>query len=240
MRTTTSILVLVLAAFGGSRALAEEKPTKLSLGLSYLATSGNTQSQTGGVDLLYKCSMASWGIQAGANYLRAKQNGDIRAERLLAGLRGSRVLSTSFDVFVATSYLKDRFAGLDPRWVTSAGAAYKLLKGPTHALAFDLGFNWTKDQLVTDGSKTYAGGLVATHYAWSISKTAKLTEDLAFYPSFENRNNWRLESKAELQTAVSTAVALKLTHSLRYANRPVEGYRKTDTQTAASLVINFL
>jgi putative salt-induced outer membrane protein YdiY len=43
-----------------------------------------------------------------------------------------------------------------------------------------------------------------------------------------------------VQTAISAAVALKLSYGSRYANRPVAGYRKTDTQTAASLVINFL
>jgi len=240
MRLRTLAIGLSLLATGISFAAAEDSPNKLSLGLSYLATSGNSSSQSGGLDFLYKHSFDPWGLEVAANYLRAEQNGVLTAKKLFLGVRGTWSLNADFNLFVGFSYLQDQFAGLDPRLLASGGVTYKFLKGPEHELAFDAGLTWTRDDLVTDGSTSYAGAVAAARYGWNINKTAKLTENLAFYPSFKQSSNWRIESQTGLQATVSTAVALKLSYGFRYANLPVPGFGKTDTQTAASLVINFL
>ena len=106
-------------------------------------------------------------------------------------------------------------------------------------MAFDVGLSWTRDDLVGDGSDSYAGALAAARYAWNITKTSKVTENLAFYPSFKETSDWRIESATGVQASVTSTVALKFSYGFRYANQPVPGYGKTDTQTAASLVINF-
>lgn len=239
MRRRALIAALPLALLCVSPASAEDNPNKLSLGLSYLATSGNSSSQTGGLDFLYKHKFDPWGLEVSANYLRAEQDGTVTAKKLFLGVRGTRTLDADFDLFLAASYLQDQFAGLDPRLLAAGGVTYKFLKGPEHELAFDAGLTWTKDDLVGDGSRSYVGGLAAARYGWNISKTAKLTENLAFYPSFKQGSDWRLESATGVQASISAALALKLAYGVRYANRPVAGFRKTDTQTAASLVINF-
>ncbi len=240
MRSRILLTALTLTLLGAALAFAEDKPNKLSLGLSYLATSGNSSTQTGGFDFLYKHSFDPWGLEVAANYLHAEQEGNVTAKKLFVGVRGTRALSRDFHLFLEGSYLQDQFAGLDPRLLAAAGVTYKVLKGPEHLLAFDLGLTWTKDNVVSDGSKSYAGALAAARYSWNISKTAKFTEELSFLPSFKQGSDWRVESNTGVQAAVSAAVALKLSYGSRYANRPVAGYRKTDTQTAASLVINFL
>jgi putative salt-induced outer membrane protein len=219
---------------------AAEPTAKLSLGLSYLATSGNSSSQSGGIEFLYKHTFDPWGLQVSANFLRAEQDGQLTAKKLSLGVRGTRALTADVEIFVAGSYLQDQFAGLDPRIIGAAGATYKLLQGPEHELAFDLGLTWTRDTRVDDGAKSYVGLVAAGRYGWNISKTAKFTEELSFFPSLEQGSDWRIESQTGLQAAVSTDVAVKLTYGFRYANLPEPGFRKTDTQTAASLVINFL
>ena len=239
MRSKIVIGAVALALLAAA-ARGEDNPTKLTLGFSYLATSGNTSSQTGGLDLLFKRSFDPWGLEVTANILRAEQNGTVTAKKLFVGVRGTRALNADLDMFLAGSYLQDTFAGLDPRLLAAGGVTYKLLKGPEHELAFDVGLTWTKDNLVNDGSKSYAGALAAARYAWNISKTAKFTENLAFYPSFKESSDWRVESTTGLQASITTSTALKLTYGFRYANQPVAGFGKTDTQTAVSLVVNFL
>jgi putative salt-induced outer membrane protein len=239
MRSKAMTVVCVLTLLGASAVRAEDKPAKLSLGLSYLATSGNSSSQTGGLDLLYKQSFDPWGLEVAANFLRAEQDGTVTAERLFFGLRGTRALNADFDLFVGASYLRDRFAGLDPRLLASGGVTYKFLKGPEHELGFDVGLTWTRDDLVDGGSNSYAGALAAARYGWNISKTAKFTEDLSFFPSFKETSDWRVESNTGLQASISAATALKLSYNVRYANRPVAGFQKTDTQAAVSLVLTF-
>ncbi len=240
MSLRTITVALALAALAAAPARAEDKPNKFSLGLSYLATSGNSSSQTGGVDLLFKRTFDPWGFEAAANYLRAEQNGVETAKKLFLGLRGTHNLGDNLALFLAGSYLQDRFAGLDPRLLVEGGIVYKLLKGPEHELAFDLGLTWTKDDLVGGGSNSYAGAVGAAHYAWNITKTARFTEVLSFFPSFKDTSDWRIESITGLQASITETTALKLTYNYRYANRPVTGFGSTDTQTAVSLVINFI
>jgi putative salt-induced outer membrane protein len=240
MRPKTWIAGLTATLAGVAFVHAAEPPTKLSLGLSYLATSGNSSSQTAGLDFLFKHAFDPWGLEVSANFLRADQEGRLTAKKLAVGVRGTRALDADLDLFVMGSYLQDPFAGLDPRLLAAGGITYKFLKGPEHELAFDVGLTWTKDDLVGDGSNSYAGALASARYGWNISKTAKLTEDLSFFPSFKDTSNWRVESKTGVQASLSAATALKLTYGARYANRPVAGFGKTDTQTAVSLVINFL
>jgi putative salt-induced outer membrane protein YdiY len=240
MRSRTLIVASAVALLCASLAAAEDNPDKLSLGFSYLATTGNSSSQTGGLDLLYKHSFDPWGLEVAANYLRAEQNGAVTAKKLFAGVRGTRMLNQDFSLFASASVLQDTFAGLDPRILAAAGVTYAFLKGPEHELAFDVGLTWTRDKLVGDGSTSYVGGIAAARYGWNITKTSKFTEHLAFYPSFQQGSNWRIESTTGLQAAVSSTVALKLAYAFRYANRPVAGFGKTDTQTTATLVVNLL
>ena len=219
---------------------AAEPTSKLSLGLSYLATSGNSSTQSGGIDFLYKHKFDPWGLQVSANFLRAEQDGKLTAKKLSLGVRGTRDVTTDLAIFLEGSDLQDQFAGLDPRLVAAGGVTYKLLRGPQHQLAVDGGLTWTRDTQVDDGSKSYFGLLAAARYAWNISKTSTFTEELSFFPSLKQGSDWRIESHTGLQAAVSTAVAVKLTYGFRYDNVPEPGFRKTDTQTAVSLVIDFL
>ncbi len=240
MRFRKTVLPLTLALLASPLARAAEPPTKLSLGFSYLATSGNSSSQTAGLDLTYKHTFDPWGIAAAGNFLRAEQSGTLTAKKLFLGVRGTRSLTKELEVFLDASYLQDRFAGLDPRLLLAGGVTYKLLQGPVHQLAFDAGLTWTRDDLVTGGSRSYAGALAAARYAWNISKTSAFTENLSLFPNFDQGSDWRIESQTGLQAAVSTSVAVKLSYGFRYANRPVSGFGKTDTQTAVSLVVNLL
>ncbi len=240
MRWRTVSVALAAALLCASLTAAADNPNKLSLGLSYLATTGNSSSQTGGLDLQYKHSFDPWGLEVDANYLRAAERGVVTAKKLFFGVRGTRALDADFSLFLSASALQDTFAGLDPRVLVAGGVTYAFLKGPEHELAFDAGLTWTRDTLVGDGSTSYVGGIAAARYGWNITKTSKFTENFAFYPSFKQGSDWRIESTTGLQAAVSSTVALKLTYAFRYANRPVAGFRKTDTQTTASLVVNLL
>jgi putative salt-induced outer membrane protein YdiY len=197
----------------------------------------NSSSQSIGLDLLAKHAFAPWALELDAHFLRAEESGVLKAKKLFVGVRGAYSVSADFDAFVATSYLQDQFAGLDPRLLAAAGMSYKLLKGPVHELAFDGGVTSTKDTRVGDGAKAYAGATAAARYLWNITKTSKLTENFALFPNFDHRDDWRIESTTGLEAAISTSLAVKLSYAARYANRPVAGFGKTDTQTAASLVI---
>ena len=234
-RIVTSVLIFIVA--GAAAARADEKPTEFSLGLSYLATSGNTDSKTGGLDVSYKRSFDPWGLEATASYLRAESNGTETANHAAVAVRGTRTISERWSGFVGASWLRDTYAGLDSRYVLSAGVTFKAMKTEFQALSFDLGAAWNADNLVVGGSDHYASGLAGMAYTWTISPTSKFTENLLFVPSFKDSQDWRVASDTGLEAAISAKLALKLSYEYLYDNVPVPGFRKTDTKTAVSLVV---
>ena len=83
------VALTVLLAGAAGVAAAEDRPWELSLGLSYLATSGNSESQTGGLDLSYKHRFAPWGLEAAGSFLKAEADGAETANRTFFGVRGT-------------------------------------------------------------------------------------------------------------------------------------------------------
>jgi putative salt-induced outer membrane protein len=234
LRCTVAMLMLVGAA---GLAAAEDRPWEFSLGLSYLATSGNTDTRTGGLDLSYKHKFDPWGLEVAGSYLKAEADGIESANRTFLGARGTRSLGEKWGLFVGASMLQDEFAGLDSRTLVDAGMTFKAVASEQHSLTFDFGAAWTSEDYVDGGSNEYVSGIAGLAYEWTISASAKLTERLIFMPSFEESDDWRTASDTALEAAISAKLAMKLGFQYLYDNVPVAGFEKTDTKSTVSLVV---
>ena len=237
MKTARLVVASMLLVGVAGRAAAEDRPWEFSLGLSYLATSGNSDSQTGGLDLSYKRKFDPWGLEVNGSYLKAEANGVDTADRTALGVRGTRTISEQWGVFVGASALRDEFAGLDSRYVVDGGVTYKAIANDTHTLTFDLGVAWNSENFVDGASTDYMSGLAGLAYTRKLSETATLAEKLVLMPSFEESDDWRLSSDLSLEAAISAKLAVKLGFLYLYDNVPVAGFKKTDTKSSASLVI---
>lgn len=238
MRTTRWMMVALLAAVIAS---AEEPtgPWSGSLGLSYIATSGNSDTGSLGIEATVKRKPEPWGLEINALAFRAEQDGVKTADRAFGRARVQMALTGSWDVFGGATVEQDDFAGLDLRAVAEAGATFKALTGPEHVLSFDIGATYTREELTDAENRDYAGALAGVTYAYVLSEGAKITERLMFYPSFDETDDWRLSSETAAQAVLSRRFALKLAFILRYDNVPPVGYSSTDTTTTASLVWSF-
>lgn len=233
-------LVCLLTVLLAVPVLGAEEPPKSpwsgSLGLSFLSTTGNSQTQSLGLDLGVKRIPDPWGLEIVGKFLRSSKGGTTDAERSYVGVRGTRSLSERWSLFAGVSGERDTFAGFDLRAVVEGGATYKLLMGPVHELAFDGGLSWTRENRVVGKHRSFFGGLLGLAYQWKLSETAAFTEKLRFYPDFDQTNNWRITSESALRASLTGPLALKVGYEIRYSNTPVPGFHKTDTATTVSLV----
>lgn len=243
-------------------ALAQEQPEpawKGSLGLSFVSTSGNSDTQTLGLDFGLDRKPELWGLEIRAAAIRAEDSSVTTAERYNGSVRGKRALGDRWEVFVGAFGEQDKFSGYDLRYGAVAGGTYKALLGPTHTLSFDAGLTWTKEEFVdlvdaegmvhAQPSYDYVGGIVGLDYAWQISDSAKLSERLVYLPNFDETSDWRAVSETALQAAISSKLALKLGYLVRYDHEPaVAGvdadggalyFDDTDTTTTMSVVWSF-
>ncbi len=231
--------VIVMVTGPASAQEASENPWSGSLGLSLVATSGNSDTQTLGLDFAIKRKPDPWGWEATATYLKSEQDGDTTAERYGGALRGDRKLSERWALFAAVNAEHDAFAGYDLRGVLEIGASYAALRGPVHELSLDAGLSWTTEDRIASEDQDYMGGVFGLKYGWHPRKGTVVGQKLVWYPNFDQTSDWRLTSETSLQAALSERLALKFGYQVRYDNEPVPGFDETDTTTTVSIVVGF-
>ena len=207
-----------------------------SLGLSYLANSGNTDNESLGFTAGVARLPTPWGLEASLAASQAETDGVKTAERYFAGVRGKRAIGERFELFGGLSYESDEFAGFDSRAIVEAGGIWKALLGPVHELAFDAGVTWTTEDPVIGESNDYLGAVLGAAYVWKISAGATFRERLAYYPNFDTSDDWRVRSETTLEAAIASSWALRVAYLFTRDNLPAPGFEKDDGATSVSVV----
>ena len=101
------------------------------------------------------------------------------------------------------------------------------------------GFGFTREQRAVGDALSLGTANVTGRYRWTISETSALTEEVAFVADLNTGDDWRFTNEVAVTAALSTRLSLKVSHKLSHLNRPVPGFRKTDTILAAAMVANF-
>lgn len=207
-----------------------------SLALSYLATTGNSETESIGLDTAWDRRPEPWGLAIRGLVQRAESDGEATAERYFASVRGLRALSDRLEIFAGLSHERDEFAGFDQRSIVETGALWRVLTGPVHELAFDAGLTWTTEDRLDGTDDDWLGAIVGADWKWTITPTASLHERLVGYPNFDDSDDWRLVSETALEAALASSWALRVGYRVQRDNEPPPGFEKTDTSTAVSLV----
>lgn len=242
----TLIVTGLILALGALPLLAqeteeEEEPLWAgSLGLAWVATSGNTDTTTLGLNFALDRKPEPWGLELVARGNRADDSGVTTAENYLVSARAVRKLSTRWDAFGGLAWAKDPFAGFDSQTVASAGAIYTAIDSKRMLLSFDMGLAYTwEDRVPPAEDVNFAGGLLGLSWEWKLGANSKFTERLVVLPNFDDTDDWRLQSLTAIESAINDWLALRLGFDLRYRNQPIDDADSTDTTSTASVVINF-
>ena len=251
--TLVTTLVLSLTAVPvfaqeGEEEAPPEPNWKNEVGLSYVGTSGNTDTSSFGLDYKGERKPTPWGLNLIAMFTRAENEGVVTAEQYLVGARGLRQLSDRWSLFAGLNWARDPFAGFDNRYMAEAGAEFLAVNTDHHRLSFDAGLTWTsEDQIRFDDetqsevidSVSWFGGLAGLKWDWTFSKNAGLSQRLLYYPNFDESADWRLASDTAVTASLTKLLALQFSYLVRYRNQPIDDLEKTDTTTKVSVVLKF-
>ena len=242
-------LVAALAAWpamaqeAGTEEEAPEPNWKNEVGLSYVGTTGNTDTSSFGLDYKGERKPTPWGLNLFAMLTRAENEGLVTAEQYLVGARGLRQLNDRWSLFAGLSWARDPFSGFDNRYIAEAGAEFLALKTEKHTLSFDAGLTWTsEDQISLDeATRTvdWFGGVAGLKWDWAFSKSASLSQRLLYYPNFDDSADWRVASDTAVTASLTKLLALQFSYLVRYRNQPIDNREGTDTTTKMSVVLNF-
>lgn len=241
------LVIAVMCVVGAMPALAQEteeeekEPAwKGSLGLSWVATGGNTDTSSAGVNFAIDRKPEPWGLSFAARGNKAQDSGVTTAENYFASGRAVRTLGKRWEAFGGLQWSKDPFAGFDSQTVVSAGGTYLAVESDRNHLSFDMGLAYTwEDQISPVEEVAYGGGIFGLAWEWKLGEKSKLTERLMYYPNFDNSSDWRATSVTAIEAAINSWMALRFGYDLRYRNQPIGDADSTDTTSTASVVFNF-
>jgi putative salt-induced outer membrane protein YdiY len=216
---------------------ADERPWSASLAVAYLATGGNAETETLGVDLAAERRPLPWGFEVKASLHSAETDGATTAERSFASLRGKRALAPRWELFTGASAERDVFADLELRALLEQGVVYKALAGPRRTLDCELALTWTdEDRVAPEPDRQAFGALAAVDHEWKLSETATFAQRLTYHPNFDRSSDWRADLLVALEASLTHRLALKLSYEHHYRNAPIGDNEDADTVTKASLV----
>ncbi|MEJ5165555.1 MAG: DUF481 domain-containing protein, partial [Thermoanaerobaculia bacterium] len=218
-----------------------QNPEKFSMGLgfSYLGTTRNTENRNFGLDFNFKKPFCLWAIEGGLYYIRVEEKDVLNSERYRANLKGIRSLTSKLDYFLMLDWERDKFSGFENRSSISTGIGYKILSSEKDFLSGEAGISYIKEEYVSSEKEDYLAGLFGIKYIHNWTEKSKFQQKIVYIPNFEEGSKWRGESETSAQASLTDRMALKFSFLLRYQNEPLEGFKKTDTITALSLVLNF-
>jgi putative salt-induced outer membrane protein YdiY len=167
-------------------------------------------------------------------------NDDIENARSLNMLlRYGLKLSDRIEAFGRGGYFRDLFSGVEHRVNADAGLSYVARQPPQRALKIDFGVGATHETRLFDADQSVLNATIGGSFRARLTPSAEVTAESQGVADFAHASNWRVNNDFSLSTGFGSILSARLSYSLRYANRPVPGFRRTDRTVSAALVIRY-
>ncbi len=274
--------VAALLAAGAPAARAEGKPAKGfddRAEFSFVVTSGNSETDTLGFknNLGYRWERSRLEVKAGgvrANSSRRLAVGtptdfsvesrpELSAESYFLNGQFDRKITDAFYWTLGAGWERNRFAGIQNRYIVSAGVGNIWVDG--ERLKFRTGYSLTgtrqEDVSATPGvNDTYLGARLTSSFLKAIGAGTTYANDLTLDENLDDTADYRGDMTNSVSVSVNSRVALKVSLQWLYDHQPASGtldlfdapppdgskigtvstrLKTLDTVFTTSLVINF-
>lgn len=170
---------MILGASAVASATEADSAWNNNVELGVVKTNGNTQTLTLNSALKTVHDGNRWRetINAGAN--SSSDRNQTTAEKYAASVQADWKITDRDYLFLRVGFESDRFAGFKRRFSETAGYGRDLIKTDTFNWNVELGGGARQSWLTDRTKKSEAIARSASSIAWTISDSAKLTEELS-------------------------------------------------------------
>ena len=257
----------------------DEPGTYANADLSYVLTSGNSTANSLGFkgDGTHRWTKHSIGFAAGG--LRASSSPDLRyavgtpedfevvipeaettAEAYYGRGRYDYKLSDRLFYTAGAGWERNRFSGIDNRWVADTGIGYIFLNNERTSFRGTAGATWTnEDYTIEDGRDgSFFGARLGWDFRQKLFENTTFTHSLIADENLEETDDLRVDAQFGLHVAMSSTLGLKVNWRLLWDNLPalsevplvgsggvptgltvVAPYKELDQGFSVSLVLSF-
>jgi putative salt-induced outer membrane protein len=242
MKRTHLVLLLLASTLAGSTAAQELDGDgwQFDLGLSYLATTGNSETSSLGFTANHEWRSDLWQFLSGLEAIRAEEGDELSAERYSALTRAERKFTPRLGVTGGWQGEQNRFAGIDHRSTFDLGLGWHALDRPEWKIDTVASAAWNYEKPILQESQTNAGLLLMARSVYELSENASTTQMIRLEPNVEDFDDFRAQLRVGLRASLTELFGIHLAYEARYDAQPVEGFGKTDTMATVSLVMNLI
>jgi putative salt-induced outer membrane protein YdiY len=211
----------------------------VQIGASFVGTSGNSDTSSAGADFGLHRRWLVWQIASAASAVRTS-NQDVRtAERYLGAFRGQRKLTPRIGLSAGIKLERDQFSGMNFRSIPDVGLTWALVNRPVWTLDAITAVALNHENPTIGPERNNPIGVLQLLSRIPLGASGATTQRVTFYPDFKESDAYRSEIELAAQAAMNSRFALKLGYLVRRSNAPVPGFKKTDTMTTASVVMQW-
>lgn len=217
---------------------AKEKknPWEGSISFGYLASSGNTDSETLNGELVAAYSVNGWVHNAFLSAVGSSDAGVTTNERYQAQYKLDKLFSTRGYVFGRLAFDKDRFSGIDHKASATFGVGRRLIDKQKHRLRGEVGAGTRREELLDRTTNHEGILLINLGYRYLMSENAEFSQTVLFEQGAENDYT---ESVTKVRANVVGALSVAVSYTVKHNTSPPDINEKTDTYTAISLEYKF-
>jgi putative salt-induced outer membrane protein len=219
----------------------EPPPPRLEVSAqaSFLGTTGNTSAQSLGAGGEWAYRPDPWTYNAKAIFAQTETDDELSARSFAGLFRASRALNERLSAYGQYDFLRDLFAGVEQRHIAEGGLSYLAVDRAPHRLRLDGALGYLYENSPNDEHFDSATLSAAAHYRLAISTTSEFLFEPRILLTLADAGAWKYEQLAALNVTLTSILALKVSHTIRYAAEPPDDFENTDTITAISLVAKF-
>jgi putative salt-induced outer membrane protein len=207
--------------------------------LSFISTGGNASTETLGLSGEAIKRTLRTTTTARTSFVRTSNNDIENARSLNTLLRHSVKLSERIETFARGGYFRDLFSGVEHRVTADGGFSYVTRQPPQRALKIDFGVGATRELRLFDANQAVLNATIGGSFRARLTPSAEVTAESQGVADFAHISNWRVDNDLSLSTGFGAILSARLSYSLRFANRPVPGFRRTDRTVSAALVVRY-
>jgi len=221
--------------------LAEEQVWKSQAELGVVNTSGNSQTSTINAKINGTREEGKWRHNLQAEALRSSTSSVVSAEKYQTSGQSDYKFTETDYAFGRVNYEFVKFSGYDYQATIAGGYGKRVMNETDMTLDLEIGpglrfFKVDPPLLPPLESDSDPFLRLAGKYLWKVSENATFTEDL----STEIGSDLTVtKSVTGLKANINTTLAMKITFTATHTSDVPVGSKKTDTETAVTLVYSF-
>ena len=148
---------------------------------------------------------------------------NVTAENVHVEFAYNRILSERLFWEAGSSWSRNRFKGIDDRFIVGGGIGNQWFNTDKAVFRSDYALTATFEEDVVDDPETddfFPGLRLSTHFTWNFKKGIYYKNETAFFGNFKDGSDWRLNMTNSFSVTVTHRTKLKVSLQWLYDNDP--------------------